>query len=80
MLLLMASERAGAEKRRKLGAAVFASMLGVMLFGIFLTPVFFYVIQLLIYRGWGGNGRKERPQRVAHLPADGGQEHTSTES
>jgi multidrug efflux pump len=31
--------------RRSLGTAVFAGMLGVTLFGIFLTPVFFYVIQ-----------------------------------
>ena len=35
---------AGAEMRRSLGTAVFAGMLGVTLFGIFLTPVFFYVI------------------------------------
>src|SRR5262249_12728642 len=31
--------------RRTLGVAVFAGMLGVTLFGIFLTPVFYYVIQ-----------------------------------
>jgi multidrug efflux pump subunit AcrB len=42
---LMVSEGAGAEMRRTLGTAVFAGMLGVTLFGIFLTPVFFYVIQ-----------------------------------
>jgi multidrug efflux pump len=36
---------AGAEMRRALGLAVFSGMLGVTLFGIFLTPVFFYVIQ-----------------------------------
>jgi multidrug efflux pump subunit AcrB len=42
---LMISEGAGAEMRRTLGTAVFAGMLGVTLFGIFLTPVFFYVIQ-----------------------------------
>ena len=35
---------AGAEMRRSLGTAVFSGMLGVTLFGIFLTPVFFYVI------------------------------------
>jgi multidrug efflux pump len=38
---------AGAEMRRSLGIAVFSGMLGVTLFGIFLTPVFFYVIQRL---------------------------------
>jgi multidrug efflux pump subunit AcrB len=42
---LMVSEGAGAEMRRTLGTAVFGGMLGVTLFGIFLTPVFFYVIQ-----------------------------------
>ncbi len=36
---------AGAEMRRSLGTAVFSGMIGVTLFGIFLTPVFFYVIQ-----------------------------------
>jgi multidrug efflux pump len=42
---LMLSEGAGSEMRRTLGTAVFSGMLGVTLFGIFLTPVFFYVIQ-----------------------------------
>ena len=42
---LVISVGAGAEMRRALGTAVFAGMLGVTLFGIFLTPVFFYVIQ-----------------------------------
>ena len=37
----------GAEMRRSLGTAVFSGMLGVTLFGIFLTPVFFKVIE-----GW----------------------------
>jgi multidrug efflux pump len=31
--------------RRTLGTAVFAGMIGVTLFGIFLTPVFFYVVR-----------------------------------
>jgi multidrug efflux pump len=38
---------AGWEMRRTLGLAVFSGMLGVTLFGIFLTPVFYYVIQWL---------------------------------
>jgi multidrug efflux pump len=42
---LMVSGGAGAEMRRTLGTAVFSGMLGVTLFGIFLTPVFFFVIQ-----------------------------------
>jgi multidrug efflux pump len=42
---LVLGEGAGAEMRRTLGTAVFAGMLGVTMFGILLTPVFFYVIQ-----------------------------------
>jgi len=42
---LVVANGAGAEMRRSLGTAVFSGMLGVTLFGIFLTPVFFYVIQ-----------------------------------
>jgi multidrug efflux pump len=42
---LMISSGAGSEMRRTLGTAVFSGMLGVTLFGIFLTPVFYYVIQ-----------------------------------
>ncbi len=42
---LVVAHGAGAEMRRTLGTAVFAGMLGVTMFGIFLTPVFFYVIR-----------------------------------
>jgi multidrug efflux pump len=45
VLPLAVAVGAGAEMRRSLGIAVFSGMLGVTLFGIFLTPVFFYVIQ-----------------------------------
>jgi multidrug efflux pump len=41
---LVIAHGAGAEMRRSLGLAVFSGMLGVTLFGVFLTPVFFYVI------------------------------------
>jgi multidrug efflux pump len=41
---LVIATGAGAEMRRSLGMAVFSGMIGVTLFGIFLTPVFFYVI------------------------------------
>jgi multidrug efflux pump len=44
---LVISVGAGAEMRRTLGTAVFSGMLGVTLFGIFLTPVFYFVIQWL---------------------------------
>jgi hydrophobe/amphiphile efflux-1 (HAE1) family protein len=44
---LVLATGAGAEMRRSLGLAVFAGMLGVTAFGVFLTPVFFYVLQRL---------------------------------
>jgi len=42
---LVIAHGAGAEMRRTLGTAVFSGMIGVTLFGIFLTPVFYYVVQ-----------------------------------
>ncbi|MCI0742865.1 MAG: efflux RND transporter permease subunit, partial [Gemmataceae bacterium] len=47
VLPLVISQGAGAEMRRTLGTAVFAGMIGVTLFGVFLTPVFFYVVRRL---------------------------------
>jgi multidrug efflux pump len=41
---LAASTGAGAEMRRAMGVAVFAGMIGVTIFGLFLTPVFFVVL------------------------------------
>jgi multidrug efflux pump len=45
VLPLVYAQGAGSEMRRSLGVAVFAGMLGVTAFGIFLTPVFYSVIQ-----------------------------------
>jgi multidrug efflux pump len=47
---LLLAVGAGAEMRRALGTAVFSGMLGVTLFGIFLTPVFYYVIRRITDR------------------------------
>jgi multidrug efflux pump len=44
----------GAEMRQAIGTAVFSGMIGVTLFGIFLTPVFFSVIMKLF------EGKKEK--------------------
>jgi multidrug efflux pump len=41
---LVVAVGAGWEMQRSLGTAVFSGMLGVTFFGIFLTPVFYYVI------------------------------------
>ncbi len=42
---LMTANGAGAEMRRALGTAVFSGMLGVTVFGLFLTPVFFVALR-----------------------------------
>ncbi|HXD84879.1 MAG TPA: efflux RND transporter permease subunit, partial [Urbifossiella sp.] len=42
---LVIAHGAGAEMRRSLGTAVFAGMIGVTLFGLVLTPVFYSVIR-----------------------------------
>jgi len=42
---LVLATGAGAEMRRAMGVAVFAGMLGVTLFGLFLTPLFYYLIR-----------------------------------
>jgi multidrug efflux pump len=65
---LVIAEGAGSEMRRTLGTAVFSGMLGVTFFGIFLTPVFFYVIQWfsdLRHRSatveWSGDSEQASP-------------------
>jgi hydrophobe/amphiphile efflux-1 (HAE1) family protein len=42
---LVTAKGAGSEMRQAIGIAVFAGMLGVTLFGLFLTPVFFVTIE-----------------------------------
>jgi multidrug efflux pump len=63
VLPLVIAQGAGAEMRRTLGTAVFFGMLGVTLFGIFLTPVFFFVIRSLV-----------QPSRSAERPPGSHQE------
>jgi multidrug efflux pump len=57
---LIVAEGAGAEMRRALGTAVFAGMLGVTAFGLFLTPVFFVVVQRVT--GWYATIREQRSE------------------
>ena len=69
---LVIAEGAGAEMRRTLGMAVFSGMLGVTLFGIFLTPVFYDVIQRFgkpptrIGQEPPGDAHARLPSRPAH--------------
>ena len=51
---LILGSGAGAEMRRAMGVAVFSGMLGVTVFGIFLTPVFYVLL------------RTRRSRRIAH--------------
>ncbi len=48
VLPLVVAEGAGAEMRHALGTAVFAGMIGVTAFGIFLTPIFFVSVQRIM--------------------------------
>jgi hypothetical protein len=50
--------------RQAIGTAVFSGMIGVTLFGIFLTPVFFSVIMKLF------EGKKEKAKAADAVGAD----------
>ncbi len=56
---LVLSSGAGAEMRHAMGVAVFSGMLGVTLFGLVLTPVFYYLVR----------GLRRRAARRAAPPA-----------
>jgi multidrug efflux pump len=58
---------AGAEMRQAMGIAVFAGMIGVTAFGIFLTPVFY-----VLMRAASGNRPLKRHGEVAHAAPLGG--------
>jgi Cu/Ag efflux pump CusA len=62
---LVISTGAGAEIRRALGVAVFAGMLGVTVFGLFLTPVFYVVVRSLAAR------RAPTAVPAQHIPGRG---------
>jgi multidrug efflux pump subunit AcrB len=64
---LVFSSGAGFEIRQAMGIAVFAGMLGVTLFGLFLTPVFYTVISRLTDRAT----RRARHAPIAATPAEG---------
>src|SRR5439155_10830285 len=67
VLPLVITQGAGAEMRRTLGTAVFAGMLGVTLFGIFLTPVFYVVIRWFSERRSGHAPDTAAPQPPAEV-------------
>ncbi|WP_051243751.1 efflux RND transporter permease subunit [Azohydromonas australica] len=61
VLPLVLSTGAGAEMRQAMGVAVFAGMIGVTVFGLFLTPVFYVLLRKL-----AGNRPLKRQGRVPH--------------
>ena len=75
---LVFAQGAGAEMRHSLGLAVFSGMLGVTLFGVFLTPVFFYVIQWFGRHQANGSARGTNGHPDADRPAEslGNGEHS----
>ncbi|MGE5148213.1 MAG: efflux RND transporter permease subunit [Candidatus Eiseniibacteriota bacterium] len=59
---LVIATGAGAEMRQSLGTAVFFGMIGVTLFGLLFTPVFYVTVRGLL-------GRKKHSAHLAHKPA-----------
>jgi multidrug efflux pump len=64
VLPLVTSIGAGAEMRHAMGVAVFAGMIGVMVFGIFLTPVFYVFLRAL-----AGNRPLKQHGEAGHVEA-----------
>jgi multidrug efflux pump len=62
---LVTSHGAGAEMRHAMGVAVFSGMLGVTIFGLIYTPLFYVLIRALVERR---EARKRAAQANA-LPA-----------
>jgi multidrug efflux pump len=67
---LVIATGAGWEMRRSLGVAVLSGMIGVTVFGVFLTPVFYYVIT------WSG-GRRSVAAPAPPAPQPGSPEGSS---
>ncbi|QAA93335.1 efflux RND transporter permease subunit [Pollutimonas thiosulfatoxidans] len=63
---LVLSSGAGAEMRHAMGIAVFFGMLGVTLFGLFLTPVFYVLLRSMGSKRLRTAGTSHAPATVAH--------------
>ncbi|SFQ14129.1 hydrophobe/amphiphile efflux-1 (HAE1) family protein [Pseudomonas sp. NFPP07] len=61
VLPLVLSEGAGSEMRQAVGSAVFFGMIGVTLFGLLFTPIFYVLIRRLA----GGERRLQAPSSVS---------------
>lgn len=68
---LVLAQGAGAEVRHAMGVTVFAGMIGVTVFGLLLTPVFFVLIRRLTGRRIDGTTAardSHPPLSVGHTP------------
>ncbi|MCC4239684.1 efflux RND transporter permease subunit [Thalassospira povalilytica] len=63
---LVLSSGAGAEMRHAIGIAVFSGMLGVTIFGLILTPVFYVLVRMIGRR----NEVRSLDEADAHQPAE----------
>jgi multidrug efflux pump len=63
---LVSSHGAGAEMRRAMGIAVFAGMIGVTVFGLLLTPVFFTTLR----RARKATAASPEPETALPAPAE----------
>jgi multidrug efflux pump len=68
---LVASHGAGAEMRHAMGIATFSGMIGVTLFGLFLTPVFYVIVTKLGRRKRVRDRPKANETRKRQLVAEG---------
>jgi multidrug efflux pump len=71
---LVTSTGAGAEMRHAMGIAVFFGMLGVTLFGLFLTPVFYVLLRSLDKRHPLHSAAPHEAPLIAPTHAHAGQE------
>jgi len=73
VLPLVLSTGAGAEMRQAMGIAVFAGMIGVTAFGLFLTPVFYVLLRKLTgNRPLKLHGEVPHLEAFAHAPGSSG--------
>ena len=72
---LVLSSGAGSEMRHAMGVAVFFGMLGVTLFGLFLTPVFYVLLRSLGGKPLHSAAPHEAPECAPHIDTNAPQPH-----
>ena len=68
VLPLVIATGAGAEMRQSLGTAVFYGMIGVTIFGLIFTPVFYVVVRKFAAKPHAHGERAGRARRVSAFP------------